>query len=310
MKKRNFIAIATAALTLSSMFGIAACDENEGKSANTTARDIYALSAVTSISYLTSASGNAQTASVALAAATETPSSITSTDINDIKSGLSLFEGVIAGGGVEQTVKQNSSTDEKLSQYTFEMTISMPDNTKLCAMYFNETDVRTEKEIKFGVEEVEVSTRFVGVVVVGNAYYPIEGEHEVETEGKEKESEVEFRTYRSADGSTAKDGRNYVVVSQSVEDKEIEYEYTLYKDGAKVKELELEYEEERGRAEVEFQCKDISSGTRNTTYYRIKKSSDGFTVILRKNGSTSTIEVTPTENGYKFQYENGFEEIV
>ncbi len=301
MKRIRNILLATV-VGVSATAGLFACGENGGKTLG--ARDVYAMAAVSSISYLSEK--EASVALLSTSAATR-PSYMTDSDAQGIKSCIESFDGVIAGGGIEQEVKANTSTDEAFSGYAYEMAISLPEalgGGLFAMLYFNETSTNTEVEKDGFEEEVEVSTRFEGVAVVGEEIFSLRGEKEVETEGRETETSIEFVTYKDKD--------NYVVVSQSAEDDEVEYEYAFFENGRKVQELELEYEEERGKVEIEFQIKDLSSGTKRETKYRIRKNTagDGFVVSFEKNGKRNTLTVVEKANGYEFIYDNGFSEVL
>ncbi len=323
MKKRNFKAMIMATtLTLSAFVGLAACGDKESSNATApTAQDFYAMSALSSISYLSEADGDASSlvrrlaGAEAVAPATARPDGVTEEDVNAIESCLAMFDGIIAGGGIEQSIKENASTDPQFSGYKYEMSISLPaaGGSQLCAMYFNEIESKTDVDMDDGEEEIEVKTTFEGVVVYGEELFVVEGEREYEQEGLETEEEIEFRTYKNAgsEGAVEKDKNNYVVVSQSFESDEVEYEYVFFNDGRKVQELEIEYEQDRHGAEVEFQWKDVSTNVKNSTEFSIKTGNDSqFYVAFKKNGAKDFILVDKAASGYQFTYSNGFSEIV
>ncbi len=328
-KMMSMMALAATAVTLA--LGGVACDDQEGSITKAAARDIYATSLVSSVAYLSGGEGGeAAPASVmsggAIAApmsatngqtATARPDTVTEGNVNDIQGCIASFEEIIAGGGVEQTVKTNTSADPRLSGYALEMTISFHNalGGASYAMYFNETSTSTEIEKEGFTEEIEVSTTFEGVALVGEELFVLQGEKEVETEGKEQELSIEFRTYKnlSVDGVEA-DRRNYVEVSYSVETDEVEYEYTFVADGRKVRDLEVEFEEDRHGVEISFQFKDVSTGALEKTFFTVKKGTgkDVFVVKLNFSGDKKeTILVSLLESGeYQFKYDNGFVETV
>ncbi len=326
MKKKLLItSLLATTLAIPTIMGLTACDGCKEKNGSS-ARDAYAMFAVSSISYLAEDGGNARAMrfddEVVLAAptsqepATARPEELADSDIVGMKNCLSMFDGMIAGGGFEQTIKDNSSQDPLVSGYPLEMTISLHNGlgeAEEYKMYFREVNTQTEKEID-EEKEVEVSTTFEGVVVYGGEYFVVEGEREVETEGNETETEIEFITYKNVGTDEIEaDRNNYVVVEQSFENTEVEYEYTLYENGRKVQELEIEYEEEKNGTEVSFAWKDLTTGVKNETEYTVRKGTKNgaFVITYEKNGAKSTIDVEVDENGsYTFVYGNGYQEVV
>ncbi len=319
MKKNEKVSLLASAILVSSIAVVTACNASSlGGGSKMTARDAYAMSAVSSVSYLSKegapSANSLQSGSILRMAASTRPSIVEESDVVGIQSCIATFDSIILGGGIDQTVKENTATEAPYNGYKLEMTMSMPVGSgklESYKMYFNELATKTETEIDGFEEEVEVSTTFEGVIVYGEDLFVVEGVKEVETEGREKETSLEFRTYRNigVDGVEA-DRSNFVVVSQSMEEGEIEYEYTFYENGRKVQEIELEYEEDRRGVEISFQIKDVSSGVRRETEYELRKKDNGFIVEFEKNERKDKITVTKEGNGYKFRYSNGFEEIV
>ncbi len=324
MKKKNLImALTIATMLVSSVVGLTACgggNNNDGGNEGTQsgARDVYAMSALSSVAYL-SGGGEAQAVNGLMAAmpATARPTNVTEGDIDGILNCLTMFDGMITGGGVEQTVKENTSEDPMVSGYPLEMVITLHNATgaaQTYSMYFRELATNTQTEIDDGVEEIEVSTTFEGVIVYGEEYFIVAGEREVETEGNERETSLEFRTYKNVGvNELVADENNYVVIEQSAENTETEYEYTFYENGRKVREVELEYEETRSGAEVSFEWENYAQNARSETEYTVRKggANGAFQVAFEKNGAKDTITVeVRAEGGYTFRYTNGFEENV
>ena len=109
-----------------------------------------------------------------------------------------------------------------------------------------------------------------------------------------------------------KSATEYVIVEQSVENNEIEYEYKLFKDGF-VQDLEIEYEQNRNGAEVEFELKNISPNSSTRTTFKIQKANgtNKFNMIFRKNGTNENVSIEKlTETSYKFTYSNAYSETV
>ncbi len=312
--KRTILSIALiGALSLTSAIGLSACKTPDGEG-DVKSKDVYAMSVVSSISYLSSDtqsslmnSGYGENGNLLFTADVTRPTNIVDEDISGIKNCLATFDNIIAGGGIEQSIRTNTSTDPMFSGYTYEMTINLHDNVGNATpytMYYNETSTNTETEIDDGIEETEVSTIFNGLVKFGEEFYVIAGEKEVETEGNETEYSIEFKTYKNEN--------DFVIVSQSFENDEIEYEYEFYRNGRKVHEIELEYEEERNGVEVTFEIKDLTTGARRETEYTVRKGTgeETFLVIVTKNGTNDNITVKKQGSGYQFVYSNGFSEVI
>lgn len=263
---------------------------------NINAKNVYAMCAASSVEYLKNLSGAGQSMTVASSATR--PTMVEDSDVESITNSLAMFDNIIAEG-LSQTTNKNTSEDPTLIGYTFVMDISFENTTY--KMYYNEINTKTSEEVDDEGVELETSSTIQGVMVVDGVTYTVSGEREFETEGDESESSIEFITYL--------DSNNYVVYEQSVENDEIEYEYSIYVDGQKIQETELEIEKERSGYTIDFQSTTYR-GTTNTTEYEIKEGTDGLVINLRKNKSKETIIATKTADGYNFTYSNGFVEEI
>jgi hypothetical protein len=289
----------TAALT--------ACDVKGGggnaAKVKVNANDVYALSALTGAEYL------AQTESGATGAAETTrPGVITDADVSGIKDCLNMFDDILAGGGISQNVAENTDKDGEFKDYPFVMTVTAGNTGITAKMYYKEVNTVTETEIDDGEEETEVSTTLSGVMVFGDQKFDVTGKKEIETEGNEKETSIEFTT-RS---QTNRD--NYVKIKQSVEvengAQEVEYEYEIYENGEKAREFKLEIEDENGKTEVSFKM-EIENVPEETEYKIIKGDVDGkFKIKYEKGKEKGFITVEAVEGGYKLTYNNGYSEVI
>lgn len=309
MKMKKIISVMCASLLLIPLsIGLASCGKDKKLKIN--AKDVYALSATSSVNYLKYLDSDVSTSKgVNLASASTRPSALSEDNVNGIKNSLKLFDSFIQGGNITQSTAKNTEQDTEFSQYNFVMTISIPGTTDTFKMYFDEIETKTKKEIEDETLEIEVSTTLAGVMVANGVRYDVNGVREFEIEGDETEATIEFTT------KSRKNPNNYIVISQSIEaengENEIEYEYKIYKNGIKIQDIETEIENERNKFELEFQLKDISSGVLQSTVYRItKKGDNAFKIAYRVNGSSDNILVTKTDTGYTFSYSNGFEENI
>lgn len=306
MKKKIISIVCALALIGTMTAALTACDVKGGGNAakvKVNANDVYALSALTGAEYL------AQTESGATGAAETTrPGVITDADVSGIKDCLNMFDDILAGGGISQNVAENTDKDGEFKDYPFVMTVTVGNTGITAKMYYKEVNTVTKTEIDDGEEETEVSTTLSGVMVFGDQKFDVTGKKEIETEGNEKETSIEFTT-RS---QTNRD--NYVKIKQSVEvengAQEVEYEYEIYENGEKAREFKLEIEDENGKTEVSFKM-EIENVPEETEYKIIKGDVDGkFKIKYEKGKEKGFITVEAVEGGYKLTYNNGYSEVI
>lgn len=306
MKKKIISIVCALALIGTMTAALTACDVKGGGNAakdKVNANDVYALSALTGAEYL------AQTESGATGAAETTrPGVITDADVSGIKDCLNMFDDILAGGGISQNVAENTDKDGEFKDYPFVMTVTVGNTGITAKMYYKEVNTVTETEIDDGEEETEVSTTLSGVMVFGDQKFDVTGKKEIETEGNEKETSIEFTTKSKANPL------NYVKIKQSVEvengAQEIEYEYEIYENGEKAREFKLEIEDENGKTEVSFKM-ETENVPEETEYKIIKGDVDGkFKIKYEKGKEKGFITVEAVEGGYKLTYNNGYSEVI
>ena len=307
MKKKILSIVCALALIGTMTAALTACDVKGGggnaAKVKVNANDVYALSALTGAEYL------AQTESGATGAAETTrPGVITDADVSGIKDCLNMFDDILAGGGITQTVEKNEDVEGLYKDYPFVMTVTVGNTGITAKMYYKEVNTVTETEIDDGEEETEVSTTLSGVMVFDDKEFEVSGKKEIETEGNEKETSIEFTTKSKANPL------NYVKIKQSVEvengAQEIEYEYEIYENGEKAREFKLEVENDNGKTEVSFKM-EIENVPEETEYKIIKGDVDGkFKIKYEKGKEKGFITVEAVEGGYKLTYNNGYSEVI
>lgn len=307
MKKKIISIVCALALIGTMTAALTACDVKGGggnaAKVKVNANDVYALSALTGAEYLD------QTESGATGAAETTrPGVITDADVSGIKDCLNMFDDILAGGGISQNVAENTDKDGEFKDYPFVMTVTVGNTGITAKMYYKEVNTVTETEIDDGVEETEVSTTLSGVMVFDGKEFEVSGKKEIETEGNEKETSIEFTTKSKANPL------NYVKIKQSVEvengAQEVEYEYEIYENGEKAREFKLEVEDENGKTEVSFKM-EIENVPEETEYKIIKGDVDGkFKIKYEKGKEKGFITVESVEGGYKLTYNNGYSEVI
>lgn len=241
-------------------------------------------------------------------AETTRPGVITDADVSGIKDCLNMFDDILAGGGISQNVAENTDKDGEFKDYPFVMTVTVGNTGITAKMYYKEVNTVTETEIDDGEEETEVSTTLSGVMVFGDQKFDVTGKKEIETEGNEKETSIEFTTKSQTNPD------NYVKIKQSVEvengAQEVEYEYEIYENGEKAREFKLEVEDENGKTEVSFKM-EIENVPEETEYKIIKGDVDGkFKIKYEKGKEKGFITVEAVEGGYKLTYNNGYSEVI
>lgn len=307
MKKKIISIVCALALIGTMTAALTACDVKGGggnaAKVKVNANDVYALSALTGAEYL------AQTESGATGAAETTrPGVITDADVSGIKDCLNMFDDILAGGGISQNVAENTDKDGEFKEYPFVMTVTVGNTGITAKMYYKEVNTVTETEIDDGEEETEVSTTLSGVMVFDGKEFEVSGKKEIETEGNEKETSIEFTT------KSKTNPLNYVKIKQSVEvengAQEVEYEYEIYENGEKAREFKLEIEDENGKTEVSFKM-EIENVPEETEYKIIKGDVDGkFKIKYEKGKEKGFITVEAVEGGYKLTYNNGYSEVI
>ena len=108
-------------------------------------------------------------------------------------------------------------------------------------LYYNYSLSHEEKDE--GVVEKTYSLK--GLAYVSDVEYQINGVFEEEIEGSKKEQETEIKV--------SLDDKNYVLISQEIEDSETEYSFSLFKNGVMEEEYEIEIEDRRNHIAISIQ---------------------------------------------------------
>lgn len=308
-KKKILATLCVTAMAIPLSIGLVGCKKDKDKSNDfhINAKEVYALSAVSSVNYLLNLDNTSAT--VFGAEATSRPAYITDANVENIKNCLKLFDNYIQNGGITQKTVKNTETSGQTAQYNFVMTISLPNLNESIKMYYDEIKTETNVEIEDETEEIETSTTLKGLMLVGENAFDVVGKREFEVDGDETESSIEFTT------KSKMNNQNYVTISQSVEQEsgehEIEYEYEIYQNGRKIQEFETEIENENNKIEVEFKLKNVTSGMFENVSFKITKTTieNQFLVNISVNNTRDVITVLKQSEGYTFTYSNGYIEL-
>ena len=140
-------------------------------------------------------------------------------------------------------------TEEKASdrpEYRYMLQVGYTDMTSDISyvLYYNETPVPDDDDD----DEDEAAYFIEGVMTVDGAEYPVRGTRSSETDGRETESETEFRVTLAGD--------RYMLVEQGYENDDGEteqtYSYSVYEGGRLIERSTFEYETERGETELKL----------------------------------------------------------
>lgn len=306
-KSKLFTAIGSLTLSAALCLGVAAgCADNSKKDDSataTTAKDVYATSAVTGASYLSKTNKVASLASAdgALAATdktTDDPYDYMFGYLPNLKDEIMTFDKLVSGS-ISETVEINTDGDEKYAKYSYVMTVSV-NGEETCKMYYNETSTKSETELPDEddddeVAEFKTSTTFEGVVVYDGGEYNVSGKRELEVEGDDSEFSVEFYTKI--------DDRNYIEFTYESEkeqdDHEVSYELKIVVNGRTIQESELEFETENGKTTISLKFK---GGLGEFVIEKDLTDDNVYRVRYELGKTTINITVTKTDTGYKFSY--------
>ena len=216
---------------------------------------------------------------------------------------MSLVESLLGEGSI--TGKMGAGEEG----YEHSMIVSYTDllgGTVTYTMYYDKTLVSSETDD----DEVEEDYSLEGVLVIGDARYPVEGSYETETEEDETGSEMSFVAY------TSEDRRSYIAVEQELEtetedgetETEKEFVYSVYENGRRVERTTVEYESEEDELELVMT---IEADGRKETLVFEDETDDGKRV-LRVSGDLDGVPVSfriYIESGeYRYVFDNGEEQ--
>ncbi len=308
LKKSILFGLALA-MTAGSAVTLVACGKTNEE---VSAQDFYAMAALSSVNYLQEKDEALSISTAkkqrALAQGDSRPQSVSQQDVQSLSSYMDMFQDMLATDTTKYfTNSEVTQDDEYYQTYNLKMTFTIPtnDGQQDLVMYYKEVRTDTHEEIDDDEVELEVNTTLEGVLVDGENAYDVVGMREYEKEGRETEVSYEFTTYSKQNRS------DYVRIEHEKDNEEIEYQYSIYKNGIKTSETQVEFENERGKKSLELEFKTNQTQVK----YEITKRSQNVYQVRLKNVANKdevkevfTIEVTG--QGYIFQYENGFSEMV
>ena len=300
MKKRILSLVLSLSIVATGIFGLTGCfgggqtppPTNKPKAST---KEVYSMSAVSSVTYMGSV------AAASAMAETNRPAEITEPIFDNLKTYMLMFENMLVNDGFDIVSSTPSIEVDGEIYGAYKIKVAVNVNGQAYTMYYNETGTTIEVDADDTDEEIEENTTLEGKLVYGDVVYDITGKRTIETEGTEKEVEVEFTTKSVANPD------NYIVVTQEIEANETSYEYKIYEGGRLVSEQEIEWEVENGKHElgIEFLINGVE------TEFEVEAvSATKFVISYKVNEVEHKIDVTKTETGYTFVYSNGYQEDV
>ena len=319
--KKKFLLVGLC-LTMAMSVALAACGGPEN-TANvlSTPNDVYGMGAVSSVRLLgNNMSSSALKTFSAVSDATqmracevELASSTIDNSEQEVKEQTERFNEYFTaldsflGNDVVSTITE-ANTDSNY-EYETKMTINGKDfngETVTYTMYYTETLDKVNSNDE--EEEIESKYRLIGVMVIDNVDYYLEGERSEETEKDESETELKIRAYRDKTDKTS-----YIQMEQeySVEDGETktEYVYSIYANGELIEQTAVEFETENknNKLETEYEL-EFRSGTSKGKYVLEREVQDNKTSIKVKyniDGKTGVFhirEITDESGNKKYEY--------
>ena len=320
MKKK--LLLVCLCLTMATM-SLAACGnlDNGKTNALSSPNDVYGMGAVSSVRLLgsnmsasavkTFSAVRAETAQSRASDIMMTSSSIDGAE-QEVKEQTEKFneyftalDSFLGDDVVSTTIEKN--TDVKY-EFDTKMTIkgkNFDGETDTYTMYYTETLTKTDSDED---GETEKEYRLIGVMVIDNVDYYLEGERSEETEKDESETELKIRAY--ADKT---DKSSYIQMEQeySVEEgeTETEYVYSVYANGELLEQTAVEFETENKNNKVETEYElEFRSGTSKGKYVVEREVKDNKTSIKVKyniDGKTGVFhirEITDESGNKKYEY--------
>ena len=280
---------------------------------NLSVEDVYGMGAVSSVRLLGSNMPTGAVQSFSAVAYATTSYAVADKSEDDAKRQAKRFNEYFTA--LDSFLGEDiiSTTTEKNThgQYPYElkMTITGKDlSGKIIpyVMYYTETLDKVDSDDE--EEEIESKYRLVGVMVIDNVDYYLEGERSEETEKDETETELKIRAY-----ADIADKSSYIQMEQeySVEDgeTETEYVYSIYANGELLEQTAVEFETENKNNKVETEYElEFRSGTSKGKYVVEREVKDNKTSIKVKyniDGKTGVFhirEITDESGNKKYEY--------
>ena len=293
---------------------------------NLSAEDVYGMGAVSSVRLLGSNLPTGAVQSFSAVAYTTSNYSVANKSEDDAKQQAKRFneyftalDSFLGEDIISTTTEEN--TDGQYP-YKLKMTITGKDlSGKIIpyVMYYTETLVGAdgeENDDNEENEETENEYQLIGVMVIDNVDYYLEGERSEETEKDESETELKIRAYADIADKTS-----YIQMEQeySVEDgeTETEYVYSIYANGELLEQTAVEFETENNNNKVKTEYElEFRSGTSKGKYVverEVKDNKISIKVKYNIDGKTGVFhirEITDGNGNKRYEYTFSDNEII
>ncbi|MDY2880112.1 MAG: hypothetical protein SOT34_04160 [Candidatus Borkfalkiaceae bacterium] len=319
--KKKFLVVSLC-LTMSMSMALTACGDPESQTnVLSSPNDVYGMGAVSSVKLLGSNMSASAVKTFSVVRATtqtracgvELASSTIDNSEQEVKEQTERFNEYFTaldsflGNDVVSTITE-ANTDSNY-EYETKMTINGKDfngETVTYTMYYTETLDKVDSNDE--EEEIESKYRLIGVMVIDNVDYYLEGERSEETEKDESETELKIRAY-----ADIADKSSYIQMEQeySIEDgeTETEYVYSIYANGELLEQTAVEFEtkNKNNKVETEYEL-EFRSGTSKGKYVLEREVQDNKTSIKVKyniDGKTGVFhirEITDESGNKKYEY--------
>lgn len=219
--------------------------------------------------------------------------------IDRLNSYMLLAEGLLSDGAYVISTRETDSSDgEAYSGYGFRTDVTCPslsDDGTVYTMYYSETVTKSEtkEDSEDGESESKTETSIDGVLVIGGADYPMEGNSESaeETDGDGQESEYEQElSVRLGDDSRLKVKLETESETDGGESEgKTEYSYSLYEGGSLSERTKLKYETDGDGTEIKM-TQYLAETGETAIFYLGRETEDGEEQIKIRVGSKDSSE--------------------
>lgn len=184
-----------------------------------------------------------------------------------------------------------NTNDNQYSQYDYVMMFDDDDDS---IFYFSE-----KGDVEYDDDEIEQEFRIDGLMILnkGETTYRVDGERELEQEEDEEEYELHLNIYFG-------EGReDRLEIQQEIEtelnEKEISFVYTNYRNNRLIDEVEIGFEEDEGQF-VEIET--ISDGNIDSSFLVRKNNDDSLRADYDLNGDRSELTISIIDDGKNYHY--------
>lgn len=273
-----------------------------------TSENAYGLGAVSTVKLLggnVSVKSFAKLSAVRAVAAADEENGDIKNQVEKFNEYFTALDSFLNDGLVDTKTENNPDAD---MPYKTKMTITGTelDGRKVeYIMYYNEE----LKSYESSSDKDETEYTLEGIMLSDGVEYYLTGEREAEIEHDETEHKLKIRAY-----ADKYDKGTYVEMeqeqSEETNEKEIEYVYSVYKNGILTERTAVEFETEikNGKEETEYELEFRTGSSRGSYKVErdIKDGSPCIKVAYNLDGKKGKFTITPTYDGkYEYKFSDG-----